>query len=199
MEFQYPESKIHSGKTFIYEDSLTKKQTFESLQFRNINGKKLKVSKSFDSNSISDSVIYFGNGITEHYNFFMNKNGSPVKGDMLQEKVTRNGHRLGIYSAQIRYITDDLIFTTTTKEEFLKDTIITWQSNQITSLVISTNSTIEIKVKADTILSHMIEVHSRLYYSKNVGLIRYSVQFTDHTGKDNYTLWKLARIDDMKN
>jgi hypothetical protein len=199
-EFEYPDDTIGAGKTFIYEDSLTKRQHYENLQILDSNGKKLKITKSYDSSSVSDSVRYLDDKLVEHYNFFLNKGGNPIKAENLQDTVTNNEHRLGVHSSQIRYRTDALIYTATTKEEFLKDTTITWQGKQLPSLVTSGNSRVEIKVKADTTVSEVMEVHLRFYYARNVGLIRYSIQFTDHTGKDSYGLWKLEKIDDdMKN
>jgi hypothetical protein len=197
-EFRYPDDKIGAGKTFIYQDSLTAKRSFENLQIVNRDGKRFKMIKEYDSNSVSDSAIYLEDRVVEHYNFILN-NGSPIKAENLQDTVTNNGHRLGVHSSQIRYKTDALIYTATNREEFLKDSTINWQGKQLPSLVTSGNSRIEIKVKADTTVSQVMEVHMRFYYAKEVGLIRYSIQFTDHTGKDNYGIWKLERIVDMKN
>lgn len=198
-EFRFPDDKIGSGKTFTFQDSLTAQRTFENFQIVNRDGKRFKATIKYDSNSVSDSVLYLDGRVIEHYNFFLNKGGNPIKAENLQDTVINNGHRLGIHSSQIRYGTDALIYTATTKEEFLKDTTITWQRKQLPSLVTSGNSRVEIKVKADPTVSQVMEVHLRFYYAKEVGLIRYSIQFTDHTGKDNYGLWKLEKIDDMKN
>jgi hypothetical protein len=198
-EFRYPDDKIGAGITFIYQDSLTAQRTFENFQIVNRDGKRFKATIKYDSNSVNDSVLYLNGRVVEHYNFFLNKGGNPIKAENLQDTVTNNGHKLGVHSSQIRYRTDALIYTATTKEEYLKDTTINWQGKQLPSLVTSGNSRVEIKVIADTTVSQVMEVHLRFYYAKDVGLIRYSIQFTDHTGKDNYGLWKLERIDDMKN
>jgi hypothetical protein len=195
-EFRYSDDKIGGGKTFIYQDSLTAQRTFEKFQFVNRDGKRFKAIIKYDSSSVSDSVLYLDGRVVEHYNFFLNKGGNPIKAENFQDIVTNNGHRLGVHSSQIKYGTDALIYTATTKEEFLKDTTITWQEKRLPSLVTSGNSRVEIKVKADPTVSQMMEVHLRFYYAKGVGLIRYSIQFTDHTGKDNYGLWKLERIDE---
>jgi len=198
-EFRYPDSKIGAGKIFIYEDSITKQRRFENLRILNSNGKQFKTTKSYDSISISDSIKSFNGRVVERYNFFLNKGGSPIKAEDLEDTVINNGHRLGSHLSQIRYETDALIYTASSKEEFLKDTTITWQGNQLPSLVLFGNSKVEIKAKADTSVSQVLEVHLKFYYAKYLGLIQYSIQFTDHTGKENHGLWKLKRIDDMKN
>jgi hypothetical protein len=198
-EFYYPASKIGTGKIFIYENSLTKQRRFESWQMLIINGKQFKINKSYDSSSISDSVIYLDDRVVEHYDFSLNKGGNPIKAENLQDTVINNGHRLGIHMEKIRYETEELINTATSRVEFLKDTTFTWQGNQLPSIITSGNSKIEIKVKADTSVSKAMEVYLKLYYAKGIGPIQYSIQFTDHTGKENYGLWKLVRIDDMKN
>jgi hypothetical protein len=196
-EFKYPVSKIGAGKIFIYENSLTKQKRFEILQTLNKDGKQFLMIKSYDSTTLTDSAIYLNDRSVEHYNFVLNKGGNPIKA-YLKETIIGNGHKLGILSSQIRYETDALIYIATTKEKFLKDTTITWQGNQLPSIIIAGNSKIEIKAKADTSVSQVLETHLKFYYAKGIGPIQHSIQFTDHTGKENYGLWKLARIDDMK-
>ena len=194
-EFEYPDSKIGAGKTFVYRNNLTKQQAFEDRKIFNINGQHFLVLKRYNSISVSDSIKLLNGKAIEVYTFM---NGNPIKEETLEDTVMNNGQRLGIHLEQSRYLADQLLYTITSKEQFLKDTTAVWANNQLPCIVIQTNTKVEIKVNLDTSLHHAIEVFSKLYYAKSIGLIKYSIQFTDHTGKDNYGLWELEDIKNIR-
>lgn len=198
-EFHYPSDKIGAGKTFVYQDSLSNKLRFEDLRILNTNGRQFNITKSYDSISISDSIKYLNGKVVERYNYFLNVGGNPIRAEILQDTILYNARRSGIHLSQIRYSTHKLIYTMASKEEVLKDTVMTWQGNQVSCLATIGYSNVEIKAEADTSVRQSITVRLKFYYAKNIGLIQYSVQFTDQYGKDNFGLWKLRSIDDIKN
>jgi len=198
-DFQYPENKIEMGKTFVYQNNATQELTFIDLKILDINGQHFQTLKSYDSNSVSDSLKLLNGRTFEIFNFFMNKGGNPVKAENLKDTILNNGKKLGIRLTERKYETEQLQYVTTSQEQFLKDTTVVWENSKLPCLVTQTNAKIKIKVNADTSINHLTEVASEFYYAKGIGVIKYTVQFTDHNGKENYGVWELKSIKNINN
>ena len=197
--FQYPDNKIEKGKTFVYQNNSTQERTFKDLRTLDMDGQHFQTLKSYDSNSVSDSVKLLNGKSFETFNFFMNKGRNPIKAENLKDTILNNGQKLGIHLTERKYQTEQIQYLTTSQEQYLKDTTIIWENSKLLCLVTQANAKIEIKVKADTSINHLTKVVSNFYYAKDIGLIKYSIQFTDQNGKDNYGLWELKSIKNIVN
>jgi len=198
-DFQYPDNKIGMGKTFVYQNSATQEVTFKDLKILNVNGQHFQTLKSYDSSSAGDSVKSLNGRTFETFNFFMNKGGNPVKAENLKDTILKNGQKLGIHLTERKYEAEDLRYIVTSQEQFLKDTTVVWENSELPCLVTQANAEIRIEVKADTSINHLIEETSEYYYAKGIGVIKYTNQFIDHNGKDNYDVWELKSIKKIKN
>lgn len=199
-EFEYPSSKIDSGKTFIYQNSLTKQHSLTDLKLMNVAGKIFRTIKNYDSTGATSdsSKIYDGKAI-EVYNFFMANDGTRTKADIIQDTILNDGHKLGIHLTKSIYRTKHTTNEIASIGQYLKDTTITWKNTLVPVLVITNNSVIELRTNTNGIkMTHTIKVFSNQYFGQGIGLIKYSVYFKDHTGKDNYNVWDLKSIENLK-
>jgi len=198
-EYRYPDSKIGAGKTFIYQNSVTDKRIFRDFRNLDSNGQHFLIVKSYDSASVSDSTKYLNDKVVDVYNFYMNQDRSPVRAELILDTVLNKEQKLGVHITKDRYQAKELTYIINAKEQYLKDTTMTWEGKPLPCLVTLASANIEIKVKADTSVNYSLRTFSRFYYAKGIGEIRYTIQFTDHTGKDNYDMWDLKNIRDIKN
>jgi len=198
-DFQYPESKIGMGKTFVYKNSATDELTFDDLKILDIDGHHFQTLKSYDSKSVHDSVKLLNGKVFETFNFFMNKGGDPIKAENLKDTILNNGLKLGIHLTERKYEAEELRYLINSQEQFLKDTTVVWENAELPCLVIQVHAEIRIEAKTDTSINHSIEQTSECYYAKGIGIIKYTSQFIDHDRKDNYDVWELKSIEDIKN
>jgi len=66
-DYYFPETKLEIGKTFVYLNEKTGDTTYLDLFHSEVNGKTFLVERSYDKNSVSDSVILTGRRVVAHY------------------------------------------------------------------------------------------------------------------------------------
>lgn len=196
-DFQYPYNKIGVGKTFVYQNSLTKEQTFEDLRTLDIGGKHFETLKSYNANSVNDSVKLLNGKVFETFIFFMSSGGHFVKAETVKDSILNNNLKLGVHVTERKFEANGVQYITTSQEKFLKDTTIIWENTRLPCLVTQSNKKIEVIDKAATAVNNFINVIANFYYAKGIGVIKYSIQFTDQYGKANYGLWELKSIKNI--
>ena len=195
-EFEYPDTKIGTGKTFVYQNIKNKQEIFKELKLVNSNGNNYRTLKSYDIHSASDSVKSL-NGVTiEVFNFFMAGDGNVTKGQKMRDTILHNEQKLGTHISEWTFNTEGLLYTTISEERYLKDTTIIWQNKDLPCLVTKGNAKIELQVKANTSIKHTTNVSGIFYHAKGIGIFKYSIAFIDHDGKENNNTFELTSIND---
>lgn len=197
-EFDFSDDKIGYGKTFIYKNFNTNQETFKDLKIINKNGKSYRTVKSYDSRSVSDSAIIYNGHTIELHNFFMSGDGKITKGEKLQDTVVSGNGKLGAHLTKWTYRTSQLIYTTSSEEKFIKDTSISWQGNQLKCIVTQANGNISLQTINDVSANNQTAVVSRLYFAEGIGLIKFSIVFTNHNGKYSNNNWELITIKEVQ-
>jgi len=216
-EFEFPDDSIGNGKTFFYKNEaylneddwntenastmyVENMYTFKNLQLINIDGEKYRQVKEYDHSltSITDSIIILDGKALAVFNFFMSGDGKAIAGEKIQDTVIEDENKLGKHLVKRIYHGEKLTHIVSSEEKFLKDTIITWKKNKLPCLVTRTTGLVKVQTNADTSFNYTFKVFSNTYYAKGIGEIKYSIDFIDHTGKDNYAMWDLISIYDSK-
>jgi hypothetical protein len=192
-EFDYPNDKIESGKTFIYKNTETNEETFKDIKIVHDKDQIYRTVKSYDSHSVSDSAIIFNGRTIALYNFFMSGNKKVIKGEKLQDTVIFNNEKLGTHLTKWIYRTDDLLYTTTSEEKFIKDTFITWENHQLPCLAVQKNGNISLQVINSPAANHQTRFSYKLFFAEGIGLIKFSIEFEGQKGKYNGS-WDLISI-----
>ena len=197
--FEYPNSKIKSGKIFTYINSVTRAKTFENYKLITVDGRNYLTTKTYNANSTGDSIVSSKGKRIERYNYFIEEKNAPIKASILKDTVISYNKELRKLIIIEEYKTKTLINKVTTEERLLKDTTIFWKKEFVQCVVILANSRVEFRLNKDSVSFHNIDVTSQLYFGKNIGLIRYSIHFIDHNGIDNFNIWQLESIENLNN
>ena len=177
MEFEYPDSSLGTGKTFVYR-SVSDSANFRFVDYKmiNENGKNYLISRQYNQTSTIDSQKYAKDkGLVESYIFF----SAPViklNGAILQNDVVDDGSRLGKAIANIEYNAEELPdFTIKMRGEefFLKDTVINWNGQKLECLKTRQSVWLKLYNKRDRSDSSISNRVSEGYFAKAIGLIRY--------------------------
>ncbi len=193
--FDYPDNKIGNGKTFVYKNFQTNKESFQNLRLINSEGY-YSVTIS-NNNSIGDSLIIYNSKVIERYNFFMSGNSTITKGEKLLDTILNNNDKWGKYLTKWAYRTTQLLYTTQTEEKYIKDTIYEWQGQSLQCLVTQRNTSTIIQAINDTSLNHNTAVIYKFYYAKGIGIIKTTTEFTDHNGEYVNDTWTLESIREI--
>jgi len=194
-DFDYPDNKIGDGKTFVYKNGDSNEYTFRDVRL--INDKGYRSIKSYNNLSISDSIITYNDRAVEEYNFFMSGDGKITRGEKSQDTIVKNNDKLGKHLTKWTYRTSQLINIVYAEERYIKDTMINWQNQPLQCLVTQADANVIFQAINNSSSKHGLKVASKLYYAKGIGLIKYSIAFTDHTGKFSNKTWSLISIKNI--
>lgn len=197
-EFDYSDDKIGSGKTFVYKNALTGQESFKDIKIIHQKDKSYRTVKSYDSHSVSDSAIISNGQTIELHNFFMSADDKIIKGEKLQDTIISGNEKLGTHFTKWIYQTPQLLYTTSSEEKFIKDTSISWQGHQLACLVTQARGNVSLQQINDASANHQTVIISRLYFAEGIGLIKYSIEFTDRNGKYNNNSWDLITIKEAQ-
>jgi hypothetical protein len=198
-KFQYPENKIDQGKTFIYQNTLTKKLAFKSFKILDIEGQKYLITKQFDSTSTIDSAISLNGKTVEDYYFVLNGGHSVTKANIIDDTVISNGLKLGKHVTKFIYQTPTISMTTNVEDVFVKDTSCIWDGKTRDCLAIKSIAKVQFNSMTDTSFKYVLNASNIMYYAKNIGLIKYIIQFKNHDGNEEYGDWELKEIKNIDN
>jgi hypothetical protein len=195
-DFDYPDNKIGAGKTFVYKNIDSNQYNFKDIRL--INDKSYRSIREYDNHSVSDSLITYNGRTIEVYNFFMSGDGTITKGEKLQDTIVKTNDKLGKHLSKWIYRTSQALNTTYSEEAFIKDTNINWQNQPLQCLETQANANVTFQMINNPSVTHNIPVTSKFYYAKGLGLIKFSIAFTDHNGKYINNTWNLINIKDIQ-
>jgi hypothetical protein len=198
-EFQYLKNKIESGKTFIYQNILTKQLAFKSVAILDIQGQDYFITKEFDSASTTDSAISLNGKILEDYNSVLNGGHGMTKENIAEDTVINNGLKLGKHLKNCSFQTPTTTMILNIEDFFVKDTSCIWEGKTLDCLEIQSVAKIQSNILSDTLFNKFLNVSVLMYYAKSVGLVKYIIQFRDHNGVEKYGDWELKEIKDIGN
>ena len=178
VEYEYPDSSLGNGKTFVYRSiSDSAHFMFEDRKIINENGKNYLISRQYNQEFTLDSAkSTIDKELIESYIFFKNDPIIKLKGAILQNDVVDDGSRFGKAIANIEYKADELPdYTAKMRDEefFLKDTVINWNGQKLECL--KTRQSVWFKLhnkrdRSDSLISYRV---SEGYFAKGIGLIKY--------------------------
>jgi hypothetical protein len=192
-KYNYPTDKLGDGKIFVYRNPQTLNQTYTENRIIEENGDKFILSKQYSDKEKWDSTKWIINGnkikLLETYWFYvsdsLDKNAELIKGEILRQEQLDNGDAL-----ELRYKLPTNIYNTIkTKDQFVKDTVLVWDGQQIECKKYIG----QIEMETEHIWIPFIGRESKSvvtkYYGKNLGLIKYT---TDT--RNGQTEWELIEV-----
>jgi hypothetical protein len=196
-EYRFPTKKIGSGKTFVFSKVGAENETsLKDLQLITESGKQFFLSKQYSDEAKFDSSKSSDIKLIETFTFMSPDNSNsthlPIKGEIKEDKIIDNGTKFGQSVSKIVYTGNENIVTINSQEEYLKDTVLTWQGKQMNCIVTRMKSTIEFTSKKNPFAKQDIEYSGDSYFAKDIGVVRYTTQ----TKKD-FSIWELTEIKDM--
>jgi len=191
-DFNYPNNKIGSGKTFVYKNSDSNQYYFTDIKL--INDKGYRSIKNYEEHSIKDSLITYNDRTIENYNFIISGDSKVVKGEKLQDTILDNSKKLGKHYTLWSFRTSKVLFTFAAEEEYDKDTTINWQNHPLKCLVTQGYKVLQY----DSNYNNRITYFFNHYYAKGIGLIRYYGEYTDYHGKYHSNTWNLVNIKEIQ-
>jgi hypothetical protein len=202
MHYSFPIEQIGKGKTFVYRPAGTKDaDMYKDIQLIDDNENQYLVSKlrtDFINFDFSKSTL--DGALAENYTYislaplpqflppFSAPDGyltlqydsfSPIKGEILEDTVFDTGKKIKNRSTKIVYIQRDSVLTYDDEEEYLKDTIFTWQGKTYDCIVTAIKRTTEFSSKAYPSKKHTLYESGTYYFAKGIGLVRYTNQRND--------------------
>lgn len=195
----FPIDQIGNGKTFIYNKvGATNQTSFKDLKLITGSGGQFLLSKQYTSDvKFDSSKTSIDSRLIETFTFMSPDNSDnkhlPIKGEIKEDKVIDNGTKFGQRVSKIIYTGNENVVTIKTEEEYLKDTVITWQGKQLECIVIHMKSTVEFSSKSNPLAKQEMAYNGDSYFVKGLGMIRY----TSQTKKD-FSIWQLVDIKDAK-
>ncbi len=190
----YPNDKIGNGKTFVYSKVGAKDETvFQDLKLITESGVQYRIEKLYTSSSNYDSSKYnIENKLLESFTFilsdisdnkylshppkfknFHTQNYFPVRGELKENTYTENG-KIFSRKTSVIYTKGDSSLTSHDTEEYLKDTVFTWQGKQLDCIVSTRKRISEFSTKTNPLALYTIEDIGVYYSAKGVGVVRYT-------------------------
>lgn len=198
-EYSYPIEQIGNGKTLVYRKvGATNQTSFKDLQLITEPGGQFLLSKQYSADAKFDSSkTTIDNKLIETFTFLLSDTTDnkqlPIKGEIKEDKVIDNGTKFGQSVYKIVYTGNENVVTISSVEEYLKDTILTWQDEQLDCIVTSMKSKIEFSNTTNPFAKQEIEYKGDSYFAKGIGLIRYTSQT-----KNDFSIWELIESKDTK-
>ncbi len=191
-EYQFPDDSLLMGKTFSYNKTESNEKNFTDLRLNVIGDKKYLVSRQYSSDKLFDSVITVEDKTKDIYSFSFD-DGRPLKGEIIQDTIIKNGTKLGLRIKRTIFKVKDYTSDNLSRLEYLKDTAIVWQKRKIDCIVMTATSTTQLINSTDNSARQELTSYHNLYYGKYIGLLKYSTNF-----KDEHYSFDLVEVRDTK-
>ena len=199
-EYRYPLDKIGKGKTFVFKivGSLNDSLFYNVQPLTEAGTQYVSVTRYTSRQKIDSLKLTVKDKIMEVFSFRSPDPGDTgrqcMREEIKEDTVIDNGTKLGKFFYNVAYAGKTNKLTSSTEEEYLKDTILPWQGKQISCIVIKVKYREEIGPKLIPLLSRDIGKSSgELVYAKGIG--RFQFTWNDE-GK--LTQWQLVDIRDIK-
>jgi hypothetical protein len=196
-EFEYPDDSIADGKTFVYRDSINNKYKYEDLRLLNNGSKKLRSILSYTNEYKTDSQIYFNGNLIESYNQLSTVEPKMYKGEIIGDIIinksgVKEKHDLQLYRNNVVSLKRYLI------ETYVKDTSILWMGNYLNCYMTKGEARLE---RSSSYASLNYDQKAVIYFflAKQIGLIKYSIEYTDNKKEFHNIVWTLSAIENISN
>jgi hypothetical protein len=193
-EYEFPDEQIEGGKTFVYQNTVTKEESFTDLRLIGRGAAKFRSLKNYNTQGVLDSTITTNGRTTESFNFILSADGKAVRGQNTQDTIVDDGSKLGKRLTTWQYITPNIMNTSVFSGKFTNDTTVQWKDKKLPCIVIESKGDIKLQAVNGGGESRTMTVFSKIYYAKGLGLFQQTVDFTDHAGKHNSNTWRLINI-----
>jgi len=194
-EYQYPLDELNDGKTFIFQNTLSKEKKHEYLSLITKNNQIVL------SGVQSDEVIKFDSTIRtteyppkllETYYFEYDTIGQfikTVKGEIIEELYFKNNSPYSSRESTIKYKINDVELEFHIIDSYIKDTSYIWNGVEIPALYFDRKAEMKTSHSYIPFMDEEMKFNGYTIYAKNIGLIKYGVFVGDEKNE-----WELVMI-----
>jgi hypothetical protein len=170
VEYTLDEADKQKGKTMVYIDRSSNQYEYTDLFYIQKNNRQYLVDRERDSSGVTDSTIYYPTRMMETYSTLL-EDSLLRRLEILKDTILNNGKKLGKYVGSFRTTNDLNQIDISVEQEYLKDTVFTWNAKSLPTLVLKTHYDFIIK-HLPTGRSMSTGVDSHIYFAKGIGHVK---------------------------
>lgn len=193
MKFHLPKEVLEEGKLYVYKNVLTSARQYAYYKASEEKGNQVILSNHYtDSQKLDSSKWLVNENKIQLVECFMSyyPDSLSKKPLLLRGNIEQQEHVADIDIIEVRFnLPINAYSMISTKDQFLKDTVFTWNDKQIESKKYLTDITINVKHNWIPFVGSEQNSTVTKYYGKNIGLLQYS-----NKSEKNFSQWNLIEI-----